>query len=184
MTNLEQEAGILGASLVIYGERKKLPRSLFDNPDHIAIGTPNINEFGRLVREEVAPRSLKMSCAEVDWQFRAAARLRGRMAIYDLGLVEWIAVEEPKRESQGDIKLRAVFYHDSLETVRTKLDKKGIRTKITPEKNGAYVNVEFDPQGLEFRMTDTPLAEIAEGQIDSGEAVVVNLDNRQSIDFI
>ena len=107
------------------------------------------------------------------------------MAIYDLGLVEWIAVEEPKKESQNDTRLRAVFYHDSLETVRTELGKRGIRTRITPEKNGAYVNVEFDPQGFEFRLTDTPLAEIAEEQIDSGEAVVVDLSNRrQSIGFI
>lgn len=174
MANLDQEAGILGASLVIYGIRHKLPRNLFFNPDHVAISTEDISEFGQLVRDEVAPKARELSCTEQNWQFVAAARLKGRLAIYDLGMVEWIAVEESKKPHDVN-QLRAVFYHDSLETVRSELYKRGIRSVIVPEKNSAHIDVEFDPPALAFRLTDTPLSEITENQIDSGEAVIVNL---------
>lgn len=176
MKSLEQEAGILGASLVIYGIQHKLPRSLFLNPDHIEINTQSIDDFGQLVRDEVAPKSLGLTCTEQDWQFIAAARLRGRLAIYDLGMVNWVAVAESKRESLGGGQLRAVFYHDSLETVRTQLDKRGIRTKIVPEKNSAHIDIDFNPPDLALRMTDTPLAEVTANQVDSGETIIVNLN--------
>ncbi len=186
MTSLEQEAGILGASLAIYAERHKLPKSLFDNPDHLTIRAANISDFARLTREELAPRSWEMLCAQTEWRFRVSARLRGKVAIYDLGFVEWVAVEESKKSSEEPTGIQsAVFYHDSLETVRNVLSKKGIRSKLVPEKNSAYVGVEFEPGGAEFRITDTPLADVAEAQLDTHEAIKVDLGSQQtSIEII
>lgn len=173
--SLEDEAAIFGGYLEIFAIRHKLPRSLFNAPDHIVLQTADIDEFGRLVREEVVPRSKDALCVEDDWRFKVAAKLSGRVAVYNLGYVEWISVEEPKTAGGATSLERTEFYYDSLETARTVLGKRGIRSKITPEKDRAYISVQFDPDGSEFRLTDTPLSEIIEGQIESDEAVRVRL---------
>lgn len=185
MTNLEQEAGIFGASLVIYAERQRLPRSLFDRPDHLTVRTPNIDDFAQLTRGELAPRSREMFCTETDWQFRISARLKGWIAIYHLGIVEWVVVEEPGENKVVTTGIQnTVFYHDSLEAAQGVLSKRGIQSIIVPDKNSAYVGVEFEP-GLEFRITDTLLEDVTEAQLDSKETIEVELGPRQtSIEII
>lgn len=186
MNSLEHEAAIFGAELVICAERQRLPRSLFEDLDHLVYRTSNIREFGKIVRGQVAPKAWEIACVEKNWRFIATARLKGRLALYDLGFTEWVAIEESKREPAEGLALEyPVFYHDSLEKARKILSDRGIRSRIIANDNAAFVDATLNPPGLELRLTNTHLAEIEEEQVESGEAIVVDLSPyRQSINVI
>ncbi len=177
MESLEEEAGIYGATLSIFAQRNKLPRNLFKNPDHLVLQAADIDDFGQLVREEVAPRARHMACAETDWRFTAAARLRSQIAVYDMGYVNWVAVEEPKRADSEAAGLRRVtFYHEGIRGAGLVLGKLGLHPKIVPEADHQYLDVPFEPeQGLAFRLSNKSLAQVIDEQLDTGEAVPVTL---------
>ena len=130
MLSLEDEAGIYGAELAIFAERRNLPRDLFAAPDHIVFKAADIDNFGILVREEIAPKSRLALCVETEPRFKVAAELTGRLAIYDLGYVDWVEVDEPRLGQEDNVLDRAEFYCDSLERALTILRARGIPSRI------------------------------------------------------
>lgn len=127
-----------------------------------------------------------MACTEKDWKFVASARLKGRVALYDIGWSEWISIEEAEKKPADGLALQyASFYHDSLEAVRYLLHRSGIDSEVQGDEESATISNVFNSFGFEFKFTNTLLADITKEKIDSGEAIEVDLTlSRQNIEFI
>ena len=187
MKDLERDAGIAGSSLVAFAEGHRIPISLFDRPDHLVLKAASIQEFERLNKREVAPMADEMFCIQTEKPFKTSAHLTGHIALHNLGPIEWVSVEEPKREQYSKITAAcAEFCIDSLDRAIDVLKKKGgIRAHITAEKDRAYVSVPIDSEGFEFRFTDTSIEDLTFERFDREEALSLELPpHNTSISFI
>lgn len=182
MKSLEDEAGIYGCDLYLFAEESNLPEELFRFPDHIVLRAADTSSMEEVFQDEIAPNSKLAVCVEVEPRLKVAAELTGRLAVYTMGEVDWIEINEPSLEHSRTILKRVEFYSDSLESTKTILGVRGLYSDIIPEKNRAYIGVKTrTPRGsLEFRFTDTTLSDITHAKLDEEEAIRISLAKRSA----
>src|SRR3990167_2900730 len=180
MLNLEKEAWIYGCELAIFAARNNLPLELFGVPDHMVIKATDLDDFGDLVRDEIIPKSKNASCVETEPRFKVAAKLTGRIALFDLGHFDWVEVDEPRIDQPSASVERAEFIYPSLERALQILEARKIYTDITEQGNRAFVGVKARNSSLEFRLTNTPLADVVDEQVERNVAIPISLANKKS----
>jgi len=178
MRSLEDEAGIYGGELATFAYHYKLPLKLFAIPDHIVIRAANIDSFARLFRDEVAPRANQAVCVETEPRIKVAAKLSGQLAVYDIGYVRWLEMDEPRVEQSDSSIQRAEFYSDSLERTMAILRARRIPLHLRSDDYRDYVDVQVPGSGLEFRFTNVPLSVITNTRLSSDRAIQIGLGKR------
>lgn len=143
--------------------------------DHVAIKALNRQGYEEYVKIYL-PLSKRFSYEPVGPRDIATAELYDSLDAGTFGTVSTLEIMEPKPgkiATTHDLIDHIELLVPSLEPIQDALRNKDIEFKVQTNDNHAAVVIEINEWGQEVKFTDSPLVDIADKQIASGDAKVV-----------
>ena len=161
-----------------YAHDYKLPRNLFETPDHMAYTATGIKDFSQKVRE-LALSAKQLTVIERENRFIATAMLSGTFVVGELGQLNWVTIIEPTDAEQECCEIgknSLGYYYPDLDNVRLTLGRIGIRT-TKEELPTPAVRLPIIENGVNYSVGfyESPLEELVQGDIKAKLATFVNL---------
>lgn len=161
-----------GSVLMHFASVTNFPERLLNHPDHIMVKSDNISNFDHRVRS-ITPWAENTAFIEVDSRFLVAAQLLVPLTIADGKPVSWVEIMEPK-SAEGTADYLGVeyaeFFHEDFNQAGLMMKKSRVNFEKRVDDLHRWWNVRLNDDGQELRITDKPLADIIDRELDEGTA--------------
>jgi hypothetical protein len=167
-TDIETEGWQYGSVMLSFIQRHQLPDWLTQNPDHLMVKSADASDFGKRVKD-LYSFTPEVTFLELDFRFIAAAKLMIPLALSDNRKVPRVQIMEAK---VGDYigPEYAVFFHKDFHYVRAQLEHNKVDAVERSDHMHRWWNIRISNAGQELRITDTPLAQIIDFEVQEGIA--------------
>jgi predicted metalloenzyme YecM len=179
---MTQEYADIMTQIFVYAEELRafiddnaLPEEWFAQPDHLAYKCRNAEHFDEVLRDAANDASA-LSVVQLDGRRLASAELAQAVYVESFGYVEWLEIMQPRPEREGDdvVGLEHMeFYWPDFETVEEILTDRGISYTLESNPKHQWINVVINEIGQELKLNNRPLAEVAEEELEEGNAEVI-----------
>jgi hypothetical protein len=172
--NLSQEAAHYSVTLAAYEAANKIPYGLFSNPDHIALKAGGIKQFETMVHD-ISGIADEMYCLDDKGRFVVAAKLAGSMAVGMHGRVRWLEIKEPQQSRTSEVVgvEHTEFFLPDFNGALAILKRKGLEPQVQSDGDHHRINLVFNSDRQELRLTDTPIAAIVSEKLEADEAYII-----------
>ena len=148
------------------------PEGLLGYPDHVMIKSSSPSDFEEKVKA-IRPWAEESAFMEIDSRFLVAAHLVVPLALAEHKPVEWLEIMEPK-SPDGTVDYLgaeyAEFYYEDFNKAGLLMKRNKIPYEKRTDDNHRWWNVRINDKGQELRVTDKPLSEIVDKELDEGTA--------------
>lgn len=170
--DINDEVKKYGQTMLHFMWSTDFPEGLVTNPDHVMIKSATPSDFDKRVKS-ISPWAEQKIFVEVDTRFLVAARLIVPMALTEYKEVNWIEIMESK-SPDGTADYLGVeyveFYHSDFNQAGLFMKRKKVDAEKRVDGLHRWWNIRMNDEGQELRITDKPLSEIIDKELDESTA--------------